>query len=697
MNRGRKTCTWTPEEDTREQPGLLAITQNRTKPNRLKRSPRTSQTQKSDIIHFRSEEDFKTPTRVQKVGFRTPVTDESPNNDEFQHEIIWDPTSPWTPVRTGRGRRRAAVFKSVDIADIANRIAPKSKRPEAAESSLLQWIGDTAIPCTPEIRESRMKPKPTRQNPVDDLLKLAKQFDFNMIQQEEAQNSMKMHEDQDLFSDEIDLPASPQTHSEAEKPPPDLEDQTVIGDPLDDDLDLLFEGSTQTVSNLSQGFSTCSHDVDKCALQFGVNRANTDSVKTPGVTRVGGASDLSKVMQVADDFDDDWNNDDLLDDSLVMAMTQNPELFSVPQHSSTQKQTNKNDSSSNIVPPQNGYEETNSGEAQRFSQRLESFQNGQCWNKTTRSARKVEFHAPNSSGTGMSKVLLPGKVLSIVPGSHGVSTTTSQLKKPMEIQPWKVQPTVPIPSFSRLDSPRSGHSATKLAVPTLKINAVSEEKKNHVTPEDDVLTDFASEDLDSIFASDDIWEDGAEDDDALFSEACEKVEDIMTEQEPPREAPILKPTPQSSQCTTDKRENVVFQPSSSNAQVYARCPAPSSTAVLPGARFNNTSAMDSRMMKSSESRYKFSHFKSTTRTESPTCTAASEVCKSATATTVQLYRRIRDDHQFPKPNSSLNVGPAVSKDASKVAVTRCSDSEIEKKKQQAMERRRLRLLANQNL
>ncbi|KAI5089871.1 ewing's tumor-associated antigen 1 [Silurus meridionalis] len=653
MNRGRKTCTWTPEEDTREQPGLLAITQNRTKPNRLKRSPRTSQTQKSDIIHFRSEE--------------------------------------------GRGRRRAAVFKSVDIADIANRIAPKSKRPEAAESSLLQWIGDTAIPCTPEIRESRMKPKPTRQNPVDDLLKLAKQFDFNMIQQEEAQNSMKMHEDQDLFSDEIDLPASPQTHSEAEKPPPDLEDQTVIGDPLDDDLDLLFEGSTQTVSNLSQGFSTCSHDVDKCALQFGVNRANTDSVKTPGVTRVGGASDLSKVMQVADDFDDDWNNDDLLDDSLVMAMTQNPELFSVPQHSSTQKQTNKNDSSSNIVPPQNGYEETNSGEAQRFSQRLESFQNGQCWNKTTRSARKVEFHAPNSSGTGMSKVLLPGKVLSIVPGSHGVSTTTSQLKKPMEIQPWKVQPTVPIPSFSRLDSPRSGHSATKLTVPTLKINAVSEEKKNHVTPEDDVLTDFASEDLDSIFASDDIWEDGAEDDDALFSEACEKVEDIMTEQEPPREAPILKPTPQSSQCTTDKRENVVFQPSSSNAQVYARCPAPSSTAVLPGARFNNTSAMDSRMMKSSESRYKFSHFKSTTRTESPTCTAASEVCKSATATTVQLYRRIRDDHQFPKPNSTLNVGLAVSKDASKVAVTRCSDSEIEKKKQQAMERRRLRLLANQNL
>ncbi len=34
--------------------------------------------------------------------------------------------------------------------------------------------------------------------------------------------------------------------------------------------------------------------------------------------------------------DDDWNSDGLLDDSLFLEVTQKPDLFAVPQYSSTQ-------------------------------------------------------------------------------------------------------------------------------------------------------------------------------------------------------------------------------------------------------------------------------------------------------------------------------------------------------------------------
>ncbi|MCJ8748116.1 hypothetical protein PDJAM_G00161290, partial [Pangasius djambal] len=96
MNDGRKSCSSTPEERQTE---ILRPTQNKLKLNRLKRSPKTNQTPKSDFTNFRAEKNFKTPTRIQKVGFRSSVTVESPNNDsELQHEIIWDPTSPATPV-----------------------------------------------------------------------------------------------------------------------------------------------------------------------------------------------------------------------------------------------------------------------------------------------------------------------------------------------------------------------------------------------------------------------------------------------------------------------------------------------------------------------------------------------------------------------------------------------------------------------
>ncbi|XP_060755045.1 ewing's tumor-associated antigen 1 isoform X2 [Neoarius graeffei] len=673
MNDGRKRSSSVPEEDPEQAEAPRGRTQSKPRINRLKRSPR----HKAD-------------------------------------------SAPTAAAHTGGARRRTAVFKSVDISDIVNRIAPKNKRPEEAESSLLQWIGDTAVPCTPEIRDRRTKPKLTRQNRVDDLLKLAKQFDFNMIQQEEAHHlqpnpetsAQPMPEDQDLFFDQNNPPASPQAPSEPERPPLGLENTKTTGDdPLDhgqeieDDLDLLFEGSTQPVSGgLSQGFSSRSQDTAKFAPQFGGNLGSRARADACGATRVGRASELSTVKQVgvADDFDD-WNNDDLLDDALVMEMTQNPELFSAPQCSSTQKEMNK--SNTRMVYRQNGGDEAKSGEAPRLNQRLESLQRGPNWNKATgnENAGQTGFHAKNNPETWV----CPSRK---VPGTRSVSRTNSQCKKPMEIQQplastsassmWKVQSTI---TTSLVSKSRSVSSTT----PTFMNTKVTEEKENYPNMEDDVLGDLAAEDLDSIFASDDIWDDGADDDD-LFCEACEKMEGSMTEPEPPPKASISNPTPQSSrvqsrQSTTGKRESVFAHPSPSNAQIYDRRAtgnqASSSTEVLPGARSakNNASALDKSMMTSSDRTYKFSHAKSTTGTGSANYSAAGQVCESTMATTVQSYQRIQGDHRLKKPYSTFNAVPAGSKGVSKSVVTRCSDAEIERKKQQAMERRRLRMLANQNL
>lgn len=521
-----------------------------------------------------------------------------------------------------------------------------------------------------------------RQNPVDDLLKLAKQFDFNMIQQEEAHLRLKprssskaMHEDQDLFCNENEPPASPQTRSEAERPLLGLEDTETSGDDplgdagpvqeMEDDLDLLFEGSTQQLSgSLSPGFSARSQSVVKFAPQCGVSlaaRTSADLANACGVARVGGASKASTTLGtigrvgVADDFDDDWNDDGLLDDLHVMEMTQNPELYSVPQHSSTQKQTNKHDGSANATYPQHGDEATCGG-AQRLDQGLWSVQHGRHWQKTKddENAKQSGLHAKNNSEI---QILPSSRVLLMVPSSHSVSKTTSQPKKQIEIK--RPSATTTSDSTWKFHSSttaslicQSVPSTTTKATSSFRNDKISEKKEIHPAVEDDVLGDLAAEDLDSIFASDDIWDDGADDD--LFCAACEKVEESMAEPEPLPKASVSNLTSQSSQGTMGERESASVRPSPSNTRVHHRSAtgnrAPLSTGLLHGARNNNTSGM-----------YKFSHAKSTTETGSAVCTAAGQVGESATATIVQSYRRIQDNHQVKKPYNTFNAAPAVSK------------------------------------
>uniref|UniRef100_A0A671VU23 ETAA1 activator of ATR kinase n=1 Tax=Sparus aurata TaxID=8175 RepID=A0A671VU23_SPAAU len=238
--------------------------------------------------------DFKTPTRIPRSRSGGVFSGESPHNDsDFQQDIIWDATSP-SPNR--RGKPPTASCHHEGYREFHG-------RPEVTEPTLQQWIGDSAtIPCTPDVQGPKPKKKSPRPNGVDDLLKLAKQFDFNMFHQDEEDNDSS--------------PSLPGNCERAVKATAAGTNAQVQPDQhMEDDLDFLFDGPTQHVSgNLSQAAS----QVKPSSSSHGSTHTNTKAT-------------------VANDFEDDWENDDLLDDSLVLEMTQNPQMFAAPTHSSTQK------------------------------------------------------------------------------------------------------------------------------------------------------------------------------------------------------------------------------------------------------------------------------------------------------------------------------------------------------------------------
>ncbi|XP_058495909.1 ewing's tumor-associated antigen 1 isoform X2 [Solea solea] len=243
---------------------------------------------------------------------------ESPHNDsDVQQDIIWDATSP-SPnrLRGKRGRKHATGF--VNISEIVNRIAPKHGRPQVMEPTLQQWIGDSAtIPCTPDIHVPKPKKKSPRATGVDDLLKLAKQFDFTMFHQDEDEVEDMHQQRLELLSEDIldfEDPKDVSVDAAAETDARRLH----LDQHMDDDFDVLFDEPTQRVSgNLSPPASAQVSQV-KAALAVAPSAGGF----TKGST---------------DEFVDDWESDELLNDSLVLDMTQNPQKFSAPKFCSTQR------------------------------------------------------------------------------------------------------------------------------------------------------------------------------------------------------------------------------------------------------------------------------------------------------------------------------------------------------------------------
>ncbi|KAF6728178.1 Ewing's tumor-associated antigen 1 [Oryzias melastigma] len=192
----------------------------------------------------------------------------------MSQDIFWDCTSP---PPAGSGHRNG---RGVEISDIVSRIAPKKSK--GKESPLLQWIDDGALSHTPEIPKTRARKKSARRSSVENLLKLARQFDENMQRDGEALDEDGLHQ------------AANTTDRDLKK------DQTEA------ELQALFDCSTQAVSGrLSEVFS-------QDAKEHPAGSADS------GTVRQTGADDHW------DDFEDDWENDDLLNDSLVLKLTEDP-------------------------------------------------------------------------------------------------------------------------------------------------------------------------------------------------------------------------------------------------------------------------------------------------------------------------------------------------------------------------------------
>lgn len=188
-----------------------------------------------------------------------------------------------------------------------------------------------------------------RQSNVADLVKLARQFDENMQQDRESSehlNTVNKKLDEFGNTSKTDLRETSSLSNSN-----DLQCLSS-SDPVEAELHALFDCSTQTVSGqLSQLFSAsaCSQEVKEQAVtgvlkESGQTKQKSTDKSDPAAHSAEKKGACGFSTNNCDDFDDDWENDDLLNDSFVLAMTQNPpqQLDVNPKttlHSNTKKST----------------------------------------------------------------------------------------------------------------------------------------------------------------------------------------------------------------------------------------------------------------------------------------------------------------------------------------------------------------------
>ncbi|XP_041333049.1 ewing's tumor-associated antigen 1 isoform X4 [Pyrgilauda ruficollis] len=341
----------------------------------------------------------KTPKRSLSRKSRIPTFSSPINDTETQQEIFWDSHSP-VAHRLGSGKSKQSTSRcAVEISEIVNRIAPQDEKAACNEDSLLgTWIGEDAIPCTPIVVKARARTKLscTRdlkiKNPEEELMKLAKEFDKNLVELDAVQEQEKLghnfiqttSEPSSNSKDEINtknqkslLGEGPETDPAVSLKPLGQSTGIPVAEPCQSSsqksvdleaevaLHALFDSSTQKCSGqLSQGLSDISlnnsfHKIKSTLeeenlpekveeTQDGNSEANqkdtlfavgsmvqtVPKADTDTLTKKNPPSlktqlvASAKLAGVVNDDFDDWDTDLLADDSFVLQITQNPELIS---------------------------------------------------------------------------------------------------------------------------------------------------------------------------------------------------------------------------------------------------------------------------------------------------------------------------------------------------------------------------------
>ncbi|XP_030628503.1 ewing's tumor-associated antigen 1 [Chanos chanos] len=365
---------------------------------------------------------------------------------------------------------------------------PQNERPVQKESPLLQWIGDTAVSLTPEAHQPRVRRTSTRQNNVEDLMKLAKQFDINMIQQGK-EKGLEMCQ------------GSSENHADGEHRPADWPENTSSDQHLETELNSLFSGPTQPLSGRLSPPSTTSSQGSKpepVALSgkrsdLGLNRNIPASVLNGAE-----AKEPVKSMTSKTDFDEDWENDDLLNDSFVLEMTQNPmPLIVTPALDTAQMvpQSKKCDS----VAKRSPLASARKAASTQSLHSSESNYNNISTNQKTKnqSTLLAQPNLPLQSKTVSTQVL----------SRRGLNTERAKSEESSHMH--KTQRGVFVTEVSSEEEKKTKQSSG------------SEEAR----PAPDGPTDFPK---DGLFDSDALWDDGEDD---LFYKVCDDVERISASQE----------------------------------------------------------------------------------------------------------------------------------------------------------------------
>uniref|UniRef100_UPI00398F53DF ewing's tumor-associated antigen 1 isoform X1 n=2 Tax=Pristiophorus japonicus TaxID=55135 RepID=UPI00398F53DF len=219
---------------------------------------------------------YKTPKRMLRKQ-QLIADHESPVNDsELQQDIYWDQHSP-TTFKLDNGKKKSiACQHAVEISDIVKRIAPQ----RSSEVSLNKWLGEDAIQCSPTVSfRERVKANNSRfqKNTEEELMKLAKEFDRNMAEQdvgygqeacevsrtlgyEDSEQTLHIERPSYTISALEQIPESAKHSTGSALPIIELHSQNSSQKSLDLEaeaaVNALFDGPTQNASQpLSQGLS----------------------------------------------------------------------------------------------------------------------------------------------------------------------------------------------------------------------------------------------------------------------------------------------------------------------------------------------------------------------------------------------------------------------------------------------------------